>query len=872
MKLKEIDKDAPVDRSGAPELADDRTAVLLVDDIPDNLLALEGMLRRDDITILTALSGRQALEILLERQVVVAIVDVQMPEMDGFELASLMRGVERTRNVPIIFVTAGARQEYRVVTGYETGAVDFLFKPINDRVLRSKVDVLVTLEKQRRQLQSARAKAEAAERRMAFLAEASAELSRSLNYERTLNKIAELAVPQIADWCSVEMADGWGTESAHVALFHSDPEKLRLAHEIRKKYPVDPQAPFGVPEILRTGRSEIHREIPDPLLERAARDSEHLRVLRQFGLRSSIAVPIPGKDRVLRAITFATAESGRLFDETDLAMAEDLGRRAGLAIENAKLYESEKKARQRAQIVQMISDGALAHLETDPLLDELLTRVQKIFDCDTATILQLTDDRRWVTVRACRGIERESWDQVAVPYGASIAGGIAAKGRPMVVDDLSKVEVYSPVLKSRVHSLAGVPLLLDRKVLGVLHIGCFRPRKFTDDEVELLEMVAARIASALDRSAAYERLRRAEEKLHLALEAGRMGVWEWDMATGRVKWSPTLEAIHGLAPGSFPGTFEAYQSDIHPDDKERVLQAIHLVLEGNGDVDLLYRIVLPDRRVRWVASRGRRIVDSKGTIAGLTGICTDVTERKDAEEAREASIEELRRNAKFNEMFTGILGHDLRTPLAAMMMTAELARKRCADEKTAKPMGQILESGRRMARMIDQLLDFTRVRMGSGIPIEPKTADVGTVARHAVEELERAYPNCRIESTVQGDVRGRWDPDRLAQVFSNLISNALQHGADGIVGVRVDGSGPSDVSIEVHNAGAIPPELLAKVFEPLTGGGMRRDRSRGLGLGLFISREIVRAHEGSIEVASDGEKGTTFTIRLPRETRNSRLS
>ena len=132
-----------------------RPAVLIVDDVHANLVALEAMLRRDDIEIITASSGAAALEILLVRRVAVAIIDVQMPEMDGFELASLIHGVERTRNVPIIFVTAGSHDSARIARGYSTGAVDYLFKPIDELVLRGKVDVFVMLEKSRQRLEEA---------------------------------------------------------------------------------------------------------------------------------------------------------------------------------------------------------------------------------------------------------------------------------------------------------------------------------------------------------------------------------------------------------------------------------------------------------------------------------------------------------------------------------------------------------------------------------------------------------------------------------------------------------------------------------------------------------------------------------------------
>jgi two-component system, sensor histidine kinase and response regulator len=129
--------------------------ILLVDDVRENLIALEALLRRDDVEILMATSGREALELLLEHEVALALLDVQMPELDGFELAELMRGAERTKRVPIIFVTAGSRDPQRMFRGYESGAVDFLYKPIDPHILRSKVTVFLELAAQRQVLAQA---------------------------------------------------------------------------------------------------------------------------------------------------------------------------------------------------------------------------------------------------------------------------------------------------------------------------------------------------------------------------------------------------------------------------------------------------------------------------------------------------------------------------------------------------------------------------------------------------------------------------------------------------------------------------------------------------------------------------------------------
>src|SRR6185295_1186735 len=220
------------------------------------------------------------------------------------------------------------------------------------------------------------------------------------------------------------------------------------------------------------------------------------------------------------------------------------------------------------------------------------------------------------------------------------------------------------------------------------------------------------------------------------------------------------------------------------------------------------------------------------------------------ERAAEASrlADDLSETIRVNELFVGVLAHDLRAPLAAIMTGAQLIKVREAgkpDARNMKALGRVLSSAERMSRMIEQLLDFTRLRVGGGIAIEPKDADIASLARQVVEELDDSYPDCSVDVSQTGDTRGSWDPDRLSQLVSNLVANALQHGVPA-AGVRVfvDGEAADVVRVQVHNLGAIPQALLAQVFDPLTGGQRRRDRSRGLGLGLFITRQIAEAHGG----------------------------
>jgi PAS domain S-box-containing protein len=182
----------------------------------------------------------------------------------------------------------------------------------------------------------------------AFLAEASATLSQSLDYEQTVARVARLAVPNLADWCAVDLVVDGQLQPRRLAVAHVDPDKVELAWELAAKYPPLLDAPTGLPNVLRTGRSELYADIPDELLVAGCRDDEQLRIARELQLRSAIVAPLAVHDRVLGAMSFVFAESNRKYTNDDLLVAEDLARRCANAIENARLYRSESQARQAA--------------------------------------------------------------------------------------------------------------------------------------------------------------------------------------------------------------------------------------------------------------------------------------------------------------------------------------------------------------------------------------------------------------------------------------------------------------------------------------------------------------------------------------------
>jgi signal transduction histidine kinase/PAS domain-containing protein len=198
-----------------------------------------------------------------------------------------------------------------------------------------------------------------AEESARYLARASEALSASLDYETTLKELAQIVVPEFADWCGVDIV-GEDGKVKQLAVAHADPDKVRWAYELNKRYPPDPDSPTGVYHVLRTGSPELYTEIPDEMLEALARDDEHRRIIQEVGIKSAIVVPLIAHGRTLGALTLVTSESGRRYGKADLEFAMELARRAALAVDNARLHRAESEARRAAEAANLAKTQFLA--------------------------------------------------------------------------------------------------------------------------------------------------------------------------------------------------------------------------------------------------------------------------------------------------------------------------------------------------------------------------------------------------------------------------------------------------------------------------------------------------------------------------------
>ncbi len=260
------------------------------------------------------------------------------------------------------------------------------------------------------------------------------------------------------------------------------------------------------------------------------------------------------------------------------------------------------------------------------------------------------------------------------------------------------------------------------------------------------------------------------------------------------------------------------------------------------------------------------IRNEAGRVTGAVLVFRDISERK-AAEAEQAELRGKERMAhEFEQLLIGIVSHDLRNPLAAVLMSASLLEKSVTDPQSLKVVRRISSSGQRANRLVRDLLDFTQARLGGGLQVNPAPMDLHDVVKQVVDEARLANPERAIELEREGSGRGEWDSDRITQVINNLLANALRYSPPGTA-VQLATHGQKDVVVlTIHNEGApIPPQQLSMLFRPMHRGADRmQNHERSIGLGLYIVHHILAAHRGTVAVKSDAATGTTFTVTLLR--------
>jgi PAS domain S-box-containing protein len=366
-------------------------------------------------------------------------------------------------------------------------------------------------------------------------------------------------------------------------------------------------------------------------------------------------------------------------------------------------------------------------------------------------------------------------------------------------------------------------------------------------------------------------LRRREAQLAEAQAIAHIGSWTWDIDADSVSWSDELYRIHGLEPAPFQPTHQWFMELVHVDDRELVGRTVKQALHDGLPFSFEYRIVAGET-VRWLHGRGLVDVGAEGRPTRMAGTAHDITERKAAEEARlRLAEEQLARKAaedavRARDEFLSVAGHELRTPLTPLQLQLESLERDLAVHDAAEGLREKLQIAssqvHRLACLVDDLLDVTRIAAGV-LELRPEVCDLAVILSNVADHFrgEGNAKRCEIRLQVDGPVVGRWDPPRLEQVVSNLLSNALRYGAGAPVELVARPHGDRALLFVRDRGPGIAPEDVLRIFdrfERASGRGYG-----GLGLGLYVTRQIVEAHSGNIQVTSQPGAGSCFTVSLP---------
>ncbi|WP_205525560.1 PAS domain-containing protein [Pyxidicoccus trucidator] len=530
------------------------------------------------------------------------------------------------------------------------------------------------------------------------------------------------------------------------------------------------------------------------------------------------------------------------------------------------------QARQRIlQALDRMTQATLDNPPVDTLLVRLLTvLMESALAVDSAAMMMVEGER--LVVRAAVGLGADTALGSSLRRDEGFMGQVATTRKPLALRSATTdPRVMLPSLKEPgLRAIYGVPMLEDERLLGVAYMGSRTAFIFSDPDTLLFRSIAQRATAYLvqARLQADERAARVEAQRSLAqldalLSATPMGIAFLDRELNYLRVNQAMADINATpADGHVGRPFRELHLKEVVDAVEPML---HRALE-TGEPVRSFEFSLPPSAPRgggrsWQASF-YPVRTPLGEVLGLGATVVDITEHKQAEAT-------LQRAVDFREQLLAVLGHDLRNPLNAISASAfQLARSEELGPPERRAVDRIRKATARMGRMINDILDFARSRLGGGIPVERQHMNLAEVCQAALEELQVSHPERQLVFECSGDTWGDWDPDRVSQVLGNLVANAIQHGQEGMpVRTLVRGE-PDEVVLEVHNHGdPISPELMVRIFDPFkTHPGLQdpAKKKRSLGLGLYIVSQIAGVHGGHVEVRSTASEGTTFLVHWPR--------
>jgi signal transduction histidine kinase len=591
----------------------------------------------------------------------------------------------------------------------------------------------------------------------------------------------------------------------------------------------------------------------------------------QIGVRAVAAVPLLLAGRTLGVLVYGLAEE-HLFDDAELRLLREVGERISTAMERGRLEEALARRADEAELLHSIALAAAGEDDIHRILNAALSRLAGLLNFTGGSIALVEGDD--LVIRAASGVFAASAVGQRLPRGRGMSWRVLTSGTPFLSHDL-QAEGLRPLSQDdeqAVRSILIVPLIWRGKPFGMLEVDSIRPNAFHESDMSLMQRVATLLSGPIElarRYAAEVQIRHdldeARGRLEAIIEHAPMGVFFFDADDRLVFANQSATETLRLSPVS-SGTEQRSWDDL-------IEQALRH--RWAGDSEGLREIVAETRKLRegilvhdfplrspeQMLLRIAAPVTESGRFSGHVILLIDVTRERQALAAAEQAIAS-------RDRFISIASHELKTPLTSIKGMAQLLIRshrsgRLNPDRLGRQLDTIDTQAERLQDLIDDLLDISRIQSGR-MELRPEPADLAEIVGDVVGTLPEDRRQ-RVRLTVGQPVAGIWDPMRLEQVAQNLLDNALKYSPpETIVDVCVASDGPDAVLTVTDHGIGIPADERLTLFEPFSRAANAGQRDEtGLGLGLFITRQIVEHHGGTIGVESVEGEGSTFTVRLP---------